>query len=106
MTESSIGQDAERRLQAIENRNKRVEADKAWERSFTRVSVIALITYIAAMIFLLSVRLPYPFLNALVPAMGYILSMQSLPIVKRRWLATALDPERSRRVKRWWIKKL
>lgn len=73
------------RLEAIEERNSRVEADKAWERSFTRVSVIALITYAAAVIFLLSVELPHPFLNALVPAIGYVLSMQSLPIVKRWW---------------------
>ena len=74
------------RLEAIEERNKRVETDKAWERSFTRVSVIALLTYIAAVIFLLSVELPYPFLNALVPAIGYVLSMQSLTIVKKWWV--------------------
>ena len=73
------------RLEAIEERNKRVEADKAWERSFTRVGSIALITYIAAVIFLFSVALPHPFLNALVPTIGYILSMQSLPVVKRWW---------------------
>ncbi len=73
------------RLEAIEMRNARVEADKAWEKSFTRVSVIALITYIAAVIFLFSVALPHPFLNALVPAIGYVLSMQSLPIVKKWW---------------------
>jgi len=73
------------RLEAIEERNKRVETDKAWERSFTRVSVIALTTYTAAVIFLFSVALPNPFLNALVPAIGYVLSMQSLPMVKKWW---------------------
>ena len=74
------------RLEAIEMRNARVEADKAWEQSFTRVSVIALITYIAAVIFLFFVALPHPYLNALVPAIGYVLSMQSLPIVKKWWV--------------------
>lgn len=78
-------EDLLRRLEAIEARNARVEADKAWERSFTRVSVIALTTYTAAVIFLFSVALPNPFLNALVPAIGYVLSMQSLPMVKKWW---------------------
>lgn len=79
-------QDLLHRLEAIEERNARVEADKAWERSGFRIGLIALITYCIAAIFLLSVQLSYPFLNALVPTIGYLLSMQSIPAIKQWWL--------------------
>jgi hypothetical protein len=79
-------QDFNNRLQSIEERNKRVEAGKAWETSLTRVSIISLTTYVIAVIFLLAVELPNPFLSAFVPAIGWILSIQSLPFVKRWWI--------------------
>lgn len=74
------------RLKAIEERNRRVEADKAWERSGFRIMLIAALTYGIAAVFLLSTNLPNPFLNALVPTIGYVLSMQSIPAIKKWWL--------------------
>lgn len=78
--------DLQKRLEAIEERNRRVEAEKAWETSMFRVCLIALLTYLVAAIFLFSANLPHPFLNALVPTIGYILSTQSLPVVKKAWI--------------------
>lgn len=78
------------RLEAIEKRNVRVEMDKKWETSLTRITIISLMTYIVAAVFLFSTKLPYPFLNAFVPAIGYLLSMQSLPFVKA-WYARRTD---------------
>ncbi len=75
------------RLSAIEERNARVEAEKAWETSFFRSSVIAAIIYIVAAVVLFSVGSQNPWLNALIPAIGYILSMQSLPVIKKHWIA-------------------
>ena len=41
----------EERIEAIEQRNKRVEEDKAWETSLTRRVCIAVLTYIVVIIY-------------------------------------------------------
>jgi hypothetical protein len=75
----------EKEIQALKERNFRVEADKAWETSRTRVLSIAGITYIIAAAFLYSIGVERFLLNALVPAIGYYLSTRSLPLIKRWW---------------------
>lgn len=78
--------DITQRLRKIEERNKRVEVDKAWEKSFFRISIIALVTYLVALIFLVLTELPSPYLNAFIPTIGWILSMKSTPILKKWWM--------------------
>lgn len=73
-------------IEAIKKRNERVEADKAWETSIGRKVVIALLTYFVIVLFFFSAALPNPFINAIVPTLGFILSTLSLPIVKSLWL--------------------
>ena len=73
-------------LQSIQERNKRVELDKAWERSKTRRGIIALFTYVIVVIFLTLIGNSAPFVNALVPVCGYVLSTLSLPVVKHLWM--------------------
>ncbi len=73
-------------LQAIQDRNKRVEADKAWEGSWTRRLFIALLTYATAVLFLWTTGNQSPFLAALFPPAGYVLSTLTLPPLKRWWL--------------------
>lgn len=75
----------EREVEALKERNKRVEEDKAWETSWARTITIALITYIVAAIVLYVVEAEAFLATALVPALGYALSTQSLPAVKRWW---------------------
>jgi hypothetical protein len=70
----------------ILERNARVEADKAWETSLTRRGVIATITYFVAVFFMWRIGVTEPFLNAVVPTGGYLLSTLSLGVVKRWWL--------------------
>lgn len=72
-------------LAAIHERNRRVEADKAWETSWTRRLFIAAVTYVIAGIWLVMIDDTYPWLKAFVPALGYVLSTLSLPAVKRWW---------------------
>lgn len=72
-------------IQVIQERNKKVELDKAWETSFTRRSLIMVITYFIAVIFMSRVGIPDTFLNALVPTGGYVLSTLSLSFVKKWW---------------------
>ena len=73
-------------LKAIIERNKRVEKDKTWETSFTRRFIIAVMTYLIIVLFLWMIKVPYPWLNALVPTFAFILSTLSLPFFKRFWL--------------------
>ena len=76
----------ERALKDIDARNKRVEADKAWEVSFMRRATIAATTYIIAVAALVSIGSVRPFLDAFIPVIGYVLSVQSLPLLKKWWL--------------------
>ncbi len=78
--------DIEQRIQKIEERNVRVEAEKAWEKSTLRVGSIMLATYIIACGILMVIGNDNPFRNALIPVLGYFLSVQSLPFLKRSWI--------------------
>lgn len=74
------------KISQILERNSRVEADKAWETSKTRRAVIATITYFVATFFMWRIGVVEPFLNALVPTGGYLLSTLSLGVIKQWWL--------------------
>jgi hypothetical protein len=80
-------------LQAIHERNKRVELDKAWEVSRARRALIAFLTYLTAVAFLKLIGNSQPFLNAFVPFGGYLFSTFSLPFVKRWWVQKQLREE-------------
>jgi len=79
-------EDLEKEIQEIKARNKRVETDKAWELSGARKIVIAVITYVVTVIYFCFARIPKPFLNAIVPAMAFVLSTLTLPFFKKLWL--------------------
>ena len=76
----------EKRLEAIEQRNKRVELDKAWETSWLRKIIIAILTYITVVLFFFAAELQKPFINSLVPTAGFVLSTLSLPYFKKMWV--------------------
>ena len=76
----------EKRLEAIEQRNKKVELDKAWETSWTRRIIIAILTYLTIVLFFYFAQLPKPFINSIVPTTGFVLSTLSLPFLKKLWL--------------------
>ncbi len=79
--------DIESRIKTIEERNSRVEAEKAWETSAFRIVLVMLMTYIVACAALFAIRNSNPFLNALIPTLGYYLSTQSIPVIKKWWIA-------------------
>lgn len=78
--------DVEKEIKQIKERNARVEADKAWETSLTRTVLVGAITYVSILILMLVIGTPKPFLTALVPMLGFILSIQTIPVVKKWWL--------------------
>lgn len=73
-------------IQRIQQRNRRVEADKAWETSATRRGIILVLTYSVVVLFLYAIGAPRPWLNALVPTGGFLLSTLTLPYLKQWWL--------------------
>lgn len=83
--------DLEQRIQKIEERNLRVEADKAWEKSALRVSSIMLVTYLIAFGVLVVIGNDNALRNALIPTLGYFLSVQSLPFLKQSWVSRYLE---------------
>ena len=80
----------EQDIAAIKERNRRVEEDKAWERSPVRIVSIAVITYVLAVIGMLIIEVPNYCYAALVPAIGFVLSTLSL----RRIITKALPGKR------------
>lgn len=76
--ESEIGE--------IKRRNARVEADKAWETSYTRRAIITVFTYICSAAVFLLIGASNPYLAALVPALAYALSTVTMPALKALWL--------------------
>ena len=77
--------DIEKRIATIERRNERVELDKAWETSWTRRIAIAVLTYVVVCAYLAFVIHIDPWLNALVPVVGFLLSTLALGWIKTAW---------------------
>lgn len=78
--------DIETRLQAIEKRNQKVEEDKAWETSWSRRVTIMTLTYLVVVAYLYFVVKIEPWINTLVPVIGFLLSTLTMTLVKKRWL--------------------
>ncbi len=85
----------ERELALMRERNVRVEAEKAWETSWFRIASISVLTYIVACLLLAFLGVEHFMLNALLPALGYFLSTQSLPVVKKWWIEKRLNSKSS-----------
>ncbi len=78
--------DLEKRVSVIEERNRSVSADKAWETSFTRKFIIAVFTYLSIALYMYAINLPDPWLNAIVPTIGFLLSTLTFPFFKKMWI--------------------
>jgi hypothetical protein len=77
--------DIKKEIEAILERNKRVELDKAWEQSFLRKASISVLTYIFAVLWLIAIDNANPFLNGAVPVLGYFLSTLTLSAIRSKW---------------------
>jgi len=75
----------EKRIEKIEARNIKVERDKAWETSLTRRGLLILFTYLSIGIYLNVINVSNPWLNAIVPSIGFWLSTLTLPYIKNLW---------------------
>ena len=77
----------ENRVKQLETRNKRVELNKAWETSWTRKITIAALTYTVVWLYLFFVVKVDPWINAIVPTMGFLLSTLTLGYIKSYWMS-------------------
>ncbi|MEI6237003.1 MAG: hypothetical protein WCP03_00170 [Candidatus Saccharibacteria bacterium] len=72
----------EKRIAKIELRNKKVTADKAWELSKTRKSIIFVITYLFAGLFLAWLNASKPWFSALILPSTLLLSTLAIQKIK------------------------
>jgi len=77
--------DLEKRVLAIEKRNTKVEVDKAWETSYTRKILVVIFTYLSIALYFKYILQSNPWLNAIVPTLGFFLSTLTLPFFKNIW---------------------
>ena len=78
--------DLAKEIDAIKQRNKRVETDKAWETSWTRRLCIAALTYIVVVVYSFTIsQVQNVWLSSLVPVIGFTLSTLSLSLVRKIW---------------------
>lgn len=75
----------EERIEKIEERNKNVELDKKWETSWTRKVLIAIFTYLAISLYLKFIVGINPWINAIIPTVGFLLSTLTLPFFRSIW---------------------
>lgn len=73
-------------INKIKERNITVETDKAWETSATRKILVAIFTYFVIVLFFYFTNLPKPFISAIVPTIGFLLSTLSIPFFKNIWI--------------------
>ncbi len=77
--------DLEQEITALKKRNQKVEIEKSWETSLTRKILISILTYFVISLFFYIAKLPEPFISALVPTLGFLLSTLSFSLVKNLW---------------------
>ena len=82
----------EERVMQLEARNRRVESDKAWETSWIRRLSIAVLIYITVVFYLRYVVHIDPWINALVPVIGYSLSTLTISWLKKHFTNQSNSP--------------
>lgn len=80
--------DVEKRIAEIEKRNARVEQDKKWETSWIRRGLLMLFTYLSVGFYMQAIGIFSPWLNAIIPSLGFLLSTLTLPFFKNLWMST------------------
>lgn len=76
----------EKEINEIKLRNKRVEADKKWETSWTRRVWIMTLTFLVVLVYNFVVTSQDSIiLNSAVPVIGFFLSTVSLDLIRKKW---------------------
>jgi hypothetical protein len=73
-------------IKKIKMRNRKVEIDKAWETSYFRRFLLMIFTYLSIAFYMRAINIDKPWLNAVIPSLGFLLSTLSLPYFKKIWI--------------------
>ena len=76
----------ENKIKQIEERNHRVEGDKLWETCWLRKMLILIFTFVFASAYLFVANTTNPFLGAIVPCVGFLLSTITIKPIKKWYL--------------------
>jgi hypothetical protein len=76
----------EKEINTIKERNKAVELNKAWETSITRRVLLIVFTYLSIALYMNAIGVEKPWLNAVIPSLGFLLSTLTLPFFKKIWI--------------------
>lgn len=79
-------EELETRINKLEERNKRVELHKDWETSYTKKILLVIFTYLSIALYFQFVLKVDPWLNAIVPSLGFLLSTLTLSLFKDLWV--------------------
>jgi len=78
-------EELENEIEKLKERNKRVEGNKAWETSWSRKVLLFIFTYLAIGLYINAIGIERPWLNAVIPSFGFLLSTLTLPFFKSLW---------------------
>lgn len=73
-------------LLTIQERNARVETEKAWEVSWVRRLSITVVTFVITFAYMKLTKQEPLWLGSFVPAFGYLISTFSIPYMKEFWV--------------------
>lgn len=81
-----MSESLEKKIAALEKRNLEKDTNKAWETSLTRRFLVAVGTYLTVGLFMAVIGVQKPWVNAVIPSLGFFLSTLSLPLVRNLWV--------------------
>ncbi len=76
----------ESRIKEIESHNQVKDTNKAWETSLSRRGLLIIFTYLAVGLYMNAVGISNPWINAIIPSLGFLLSTLTLGFFKKLWL--------------------
>ena len=72
-------------IELLKLRNAEKDSNKSWETSSTRKILIALFTFFVMVLLMGAIGVSEPFLQAIIPTVGFLLSTLSLSLLKHFW---------------------
>ncbi len=76
----------EDQLAKLEFKCKSNDLNYAWNNSWFRRIMTAVLTYLVVLLFFVVGQLPRPLINALIPTVGFILSTLTIGYFKKIWI--------------------
>lgn len=76
----------ENRVKEMEVHNQVKDTDKAWETSLSRRGLLIIFTYLAVGVYMNAMGISNPWINAIIPSLGFLLSTLTLGFFKKLWL--------------------